>query len=62
MSTTEEEVETVEEIEEALMHLKHTASRCFQVVGTEEHPTPWDKAHGQINDLLYARERVVASS
>lgn len=56
------EEETVEEIEEALMHVSHTASRCFPVVGNEDNPTPWDKAHGQINDLLDARERAAVPS
>jgi hypothetical protein len=55
MSTEEE---SREEIEEALGHLSHTASRCFRVVGNEQWVTPWDKTHNQINDLLDARDRV----
>lgn len=51
--------ETVEEIEEALTHMGHSASRCFPVVGNENYVTPWDKAHNQINDLLDARDRAM---
>jgi hypothetical protein len=51
------EDESREEIEEALSHMSHTASRCFRVVGNEKWVTPWDKAHNRINDLLDARDR-----
>lgn len=43
---------TREEIEEALTHAVGTAKRCFPVVGTEKHPTPWDKAHKAIDRHL----------
>lgn len=43
---------TREEIEEALGHQVHAAKRTFAKVGSAEHPTEWDKAHGRINDLL----------
>lgn len=43
---------TREEVEEALAHQVHTAKRTFAKVGSPEHPTPWDKAHVRINELL----------
>jgi hypothetical protein len=41
-----------EELQEALGHLVHRAKRCVGVVGTKEFPTPWDKAHGHIDNVL----------
>lgn len=46
-------------IGEAIGHLNHLAKREMRVVGTEEFPTPWDKAHrrmdGPLDDWLAAR-------
>ena len=43
---------TREEVEEALVHHVHAAKRTFAAVGNEAYPTPWDKAHVRINELL----------
>lgn len=43
---------TREEVEEALAHHVHTAKRTFAKVGNEAYPTPWDRAHARINELL----------
>lgn len=37
---------------EALANLSHRAQREFPVVGTPEVPTPWDRRHAAINELL----------
>lgn len=50
---------SVNEIEEALIHMGATAKRCFPVVGNGNYVTPWDKAHQQLNDLLDARDRAM---
>ena len=33
-------------------HLCHTAKRTPAIIGTDEYPTPWDRAHADINDAL----------
>lgn len=38
--------------EEALGHLCQRAKREFPVVGSPEHPTPWDIRHAAINRHL----------
>lgn len=43
---------TYDEITEALGNLVHAARREFAVVGTPLVPTPWDRRHECINDLL----------
>lgn len=40
------------EIEECLTHLCHRAKREVPKVGDAEHPTQWDKAHGQMDAVL----------
>ena len=40
------------EIEEALAALAQRAAREFPVIGTVDSPTPWDRRHAVINDLL----------
>lgn len=40
------------EIEEALGHACHAAKREVPKVGTDEHPTPWDKAHQHLDQRL----------
>jgi hypothetical protein len=35
----------------------HAAKREFAVVGTPQLPTPWDKAHTKINNLLDELDR-----
>jgi len=40
------------EIEEALAALAQRAAREFPVIGTADSPTPWDRRHAVINDLL----------
>jgi hypothetical protein len=37
---------------EALLHHCHTAKREMPVVGNEDHPTPWDIRHQQLNEQL----------
>jgi hypothetical protein len=37
---------------EAITHLAFRASREIPAVGTEEFPTPWDRRHGAVNELL----------
>lgn len=41
------------EIEEALGHAVHAATRTIRVVGNDTLPTRWDVAHRHINRLLY---------
>lgn len=43
---------TRDELEEALGHLVHAAKRVVPVVGTDEYPTAWDKAHKLIDVRL----------
>lgn len=40
------------ELLEALTHLTFRAKREIPVVGTVDFPTPWDRRHGALNDLL----------
>lgn len=40
------------EIAEALTHLAFRAAREIHVVGTPEFPTPWDRRHVALNELL----------
>ena len=40
------------EIEEALAALAQRAAREFPVVGSADHPTPYDRRHAQIDELL----------
>lgn len=47
---------TREEIAEAITHCCRTASRAPYVIGTDEHPSAWDRAHVRINALLVAWE------
>ena len=37
---------------EALLNMNARAKREFAVVGTPLHPTPWDRRHNALNDLL----------
>lgn len=41
------------ELAEALTNLSHAAQREFPVVGSEDAPTPWDRRHRTINQLLH---------
>lgn len=43
---------TREDLEEALTHLAHAAAREMPVVGTDAMPTPWDRRHAAIDELL----------
>lgn len=49
-------VETRSEIAEAMSHRNYTAKRQPCLIGTLEHPTPWDRAHEDLNALLDALE------
>lgn len=40
------------ELEQALTNHSHRAQREYPVVGPTSQPTPWDRRHQQINDLL----------
>lgn len=40
------------EIAEALTHCCRTAIRAPHVMGSEEHPSAWDKAHARLDALL----------
>lgn len=48
----EAEPATHADLIEALGHMVKAARREFPVVGTDEHPTPWDKRHQVINGYL----------
>lgn len=41
-----------EDLVEALAHLSFRAAREIHVVGTRDYPTPWDRRHGAIDQLL----------
>ena len=43
---------TRHEIAEALSNMCARAQREMPVVGTEELPTPWDKRHAALDELL----------
>lgn len=43
---------TREDLIEGLTYLCFTARREFPVLGTPEFPTPWDRRHAQIDELL----------
>ena len=40
------------DLAEAMGHVNFTAKRTFQVVGTPEHPTLWDRRHELLNAML----------
>jgi hypothetical protein len=40
------------ELIEGLRHMVHAARREFPKVGTLRAPTPWDRRHQSINELL----------
>lgn len=48
------------EIAEAITNMAHRAAREFPVVGSPEHPTPWDKRHQSINAMLDDLERAAS--
>ncbi len=48
------------EVIEALVNIGHRASRETPVVGSTEHPTPWDRRHAALDDLLAQLERIPA--
>lgn len=50
------------EVTEALAHLCARARREFPVVGTGEHPTPWDIVHRQIDEALDDWERLATGA
>lgn len=50
------------EVTEALAHLLARARREFAVVGTPEHPTPWDIVHRQIDEALDDWERLATGA
>lgn len=59
MSTTEgEALASRSEILAALDHANTTAKRLPQIVGTPDCPTPWDRAHRYLNQLLYELQLV----
>lgn len=43
---------TREDLIEAIVFQCHSARREFPVVGTPRAPTPWDRRHRAINELL----------
>ena len=56
--TTLADQPTRSEIIEGLTNLAQRAAREFPVVGTTDHPTPWDLRHIAIDELLDELERV----
>lgn len=40
------------ELAECLTHLSHAAKRVMPVVGSTEHPTPWDVAHRRMDEPI----------
>lgn len=40
------------ELIEALGIICHEAKRSQTIIGTEDHPSPWDNLHNFIDDLL----------
>lgn len=57
MTTTPETIRITDdstrgEIAEALTHLNRRAKREFPRIGTAEHPTPWDRRHTALDNLL----------
>ena len=53
---------TAEEIAEALGHMLHAAQREMPVVGTPDHPTPWDQRHRGLDMLLADWQRAKAEA
>ena len=43
---------TREDLVEAIGHVNHEAKRQMCIVGTEAHPTPWDRMHRLVNEYL----------
>lgn len=43
---------TRDELIEALTHLAFRAAREVPAVGSDEYPTPWDRRHAALNELL----------
>jgi len=46
------DAETAISIARRLFDANYLAQREFPVVGSAEHPTPWDTRHQELNDLL----------
>lgn len=43
---------TADQLREALTHAAYRAHRMPHVVGNDKLPTPWDKAHADIDGML----------